>query len=137
MWHAQLVNAAQAIVQGRMQAFAKADANHDGKLSSQEAQAGGMKFVVANFKSFDANHDGFVGKDEMQKTSVAIVQRALAARGQQMQTLFAKADANHDSKISQAEFTAAFPKFAPSFAFFDENHDGAVEQNEFALPPPR
>ncbi len=135
MWHAQLVQQAQASVQVRMAAFAKADANHDGKLSPDEAKAGGMAFVVSNFKAFDANHDGFVGKDEMQKGAIAVAQQALAGRGQQMQALFAKADTNHDGKLSQAEFTAAFPRFAPSFAFFDENHDGSVGPAEFALPP--
>jgi len=135
MWRAQMMQEANASVQGRMAAFAKADANHDGKLSAEEAKAGGMAFVVTNFKAFDADHDGFVSKDEMQKGAVAIAQQALAARGQRMQALFTKADANHDGKLSQAEFTAAFPRFAPSFAFFDENHDGSVEPAEFALPP--
>jgi Ca2+-binding EF-hand superfamily protein len=135
MWHSQLIQQAQASVQARMVAFAKADANHDGKLSPDEAKAGGMPFVVTNFKAFDANHDAFVGKDEMQKGAMAVAQQALVGRGQQMQALFTKADANHDGKLSQAEFIAAFPRFAPSFAFFDENHDGSVGPAEFALPP--
>ena len=134
-WRAQLMQQAQASVQARMAAFAKSDANHDGKLSPEEAKAGGMVVVVNNFKEFDANHDGSVGKDEMQKGAEALAQGALGARGQHLQALFAKADATHDGKISKAEFTATFPKFAPSFAFFDENHDGSVETAEFALPP--
>jgi Ca2+-binding EF-hand superfamily protein len=135
VWRGQMVQAAQAGVQGRMAAYAKADANHDGKLTPEEAKAGGMTFVAKNFKEFDANHDGSVSKDEMQKGAESMAQQALAARPQRLQALFTKADTNHDSKLSQAEFTAGFPKFAPSFAFFDENHDGSVEPAEFALPP--
>lgn len=134
-WRAAMTQQANASVEGRMAAFAKADANHDGKLSPDEAKAGGMTFVVSNFKTFDADHDGFVSKDEMQKGAVAIAQQVLAVRPQRLQALFTKADTNHDGKLSQAEFTAAFPRFAPSFAFFDENHDGSVEPVEFALPP--
>jgi Ca2+-binding EF-hand superfamily protein len=135
VWRAQMTQAAQAGVQERMAAFAKADANHDGKLTPEEAKAGGMTVVAKNFKDFDANHDGSVSKDEMQKGAETMAQQALAARPQRLQGLFTKADTNHDGKLSQAEFTAAFPKFAPSFAFFDENHDGSVEPAEFALPP--
>jgi len=135
MWRAELVQRAQAGVQGRMAAFAKADTKKAGKISLDEAKAAGMTFVVNNFKAFDANKDGFISKDEMQKGAEAMAQQLLAARVQEMQALFAKADANHDGKLSPAEFAAAFPKFAPSFAFFDENHDGFIEPNEFALPP--
>jgi Ca2+-binding EF-hand superfamily protein len=135
MWRTELTQRAQASVQGRMAAFAKADTKHEGKISLDEAKAAGMAFVVSNFKTFDTNNDGFVSKDEMQKGAVAIAQQMLAGRGREMQALFTKADTNKDGKLSQAEFTAAFPKFAPSFAFFDENHDGFIEPTEFALPP--
>jgi len=135
MWRAEMMGAAQGSVQGRMAAFTKADTSKDGKLSEAEAKAANMAVVVANFKAIDANHDGSIDKDEMQKAAMAMAQQGLAARGQHMQQLFAKADTNKDGKLSQAEFTAAFPKFAPSFAFFDENHDGSVVIAEFGLPP--
>ncbi|HEY2346717.1 MAG TPA: EF-hand domain-containing protein [Xanthomonadaceae bacterium] len=135
MWRSEMMGIANSSVQGRMAAFTKADTKKAGKISADEAKAAGMNFVVTNFKTFDANHDGFVEKDEMQKGAVALAQQGLAARGQHLQAMFTKADTNKDGKLSQVEFTAAFPKFAPSFAFFDENHDGSVDQTEFALPP--
>ncbi len=135
MWRREWMGAARNGVQGRMAAFAKSDANHDGKLTAAEAQAAGMKVVSANFQAIDANHDGSIDQQEMHKAAVALAERALTQRGRRIAALFAKADADHDGKLSRAEFTAAFPRFAPAFAFFDENHDGAVELAEFALPP--
>ncbi len=133
-WRAMAMNAAQATVPGRMAAYAKADANHDGKLTADEAKAG-MPRIAANFKSLDTSKDGTLSKEEVAAGAQMAVQIVLVQKRQGEAQLFGKADANHDNKLNQAEFTAAFPKLAPSFAFFDENHDGSVEPAEFALPP--
>ena len=46
-------------------AFAKADANHDGKLSPQEA--GTLPAIGNHFKQLDSNHDGFLSREEFEK----------------------------------------------------------------------
>ena len=43
-------------------AFAKADANHDGKLSPQEAAT--LPAISNHFKQLDSNHDGFLSPEE-------------------------------------------------------------------------
>lgn len=40
--------------------FKASDKNGDGKLSLQETKDGGMKRVVANFKTIDTDKDGYV-----------------------------------------------------------------------------
>ncbi|MBS0456964.1 MAG: EF-hand domain-containing protein [Proteobacteria bacterium] len=135
MWRARLQAEAQRSVQARMAAFAKADTQHQGKITLEQAKAAGMAVVVNNFAAFDANHDGFVDQKEMRDGAIALANAMLNARAKRMVALFEKADTNHDGKLTRAEFTAAFPRFAPAFAFFDENHDGFVTLAEFALPP--
>ncbi len=133
-WRNGVMAAAQASGPGLAAAFTKADANHDGKLSEAEAKAG-MPRMSANFKVLDTNKDGFLSKDEVSASANMAAQARLGQKRQAEGQLFTKADTSKDGKLSQAEFTAAFPKLAPDFAFFDENHDGSVAPDEFALPP--
>ncbi|MGA2551119.1 MAG: EF-hand domain-containing protein [Burkholderiaceae bacterium] len=53
---------AQALLKKR---FAAADSNHDGKLTLEEAKAGGMPRVVKNFDEIDADHKGYVTLDDI------------------------------------------------------------------------
>lgn len=43
--------------------FKQADANHDGKLTRDEAQA--MPWVYKHFDEIDSNHDGYITRDEL------------------------------------------------------------------------
>ena len=133
-WRQLIVQNAQASSAGRLKAFDAADKNHDGKLTPDEAKAG-MPRVAANFKTLDANKDGVLSREEVAAGAQLAAQQTVGMMRQRNAQAFAKADTNHDSKLSQAEFTAAFPRLAPSFGFFDENHDGSVSPTEFALPP--
>ncbi|WHZ09903.1 MAG: hypothetical protein OJF60_000342 [Burkholderiaceae bacterium] len=49
-------------------AFKRADANHDGKLSREEAAA--IPTLAEHFDQADANHDGSITKDEYEKVLV-------------------------------------------------------------------
>lgn len=46
-------------------AFARADANGDGKLSAAEAARSNFPALVNHFDVIDANHDGFVTRSEL------------------------------------------------------------------------
>lgn len=53
--------------QDRMAAFAKADANNDGKLDIVEAE--NVPGLVARFKQVDTDGDGMVSKAEFEKAT--------------------------------------------------------------------
>jgi EF hand len=55
--------------------FAAADANHDGKLTREEAEAS-MPMVARNFDQIDKAHKGFVTLDDIQ----AFYRERMAAR---------------------------------------------------------
>jgi Ca2+-binding EF-hand superfamily protein len=134
MWSQQIAQAEKASEVGRAAAFDKADKNHDGKLTLDEAKAG-MPRVAANFAALDTKKAGYLTKDQVVAGAKLAAQQTVGQMRQRNAQAFAKADTNHDGKLSQAEFAAAFPRLASSFAFYDENHDGFIEPNEFALPP--
>jgi Ca2+-binding EF-hand superfamily protein len=46
------------------QRFDAADANHDGKLTQEEAKAG-MPRVAEHFDEIDADHKGYITKDQI------------------------------------------------------------------------
>lgn len=77
--------------------FAKLDANKDGRISREEAQAD-PKFA-ARFDRLDVNKDGFVDKADFE-----------ARAKQRRDEWFAAADTNKDGKLSKAEFDAAAAK---------------------------
>lgn len=56
--------------------FAKADANHDGRLTPDEAKAG-MPRVYRNFAAIDSRHQGYLTVDDLENWVAAKV----AARG--------------------------------------------------------
>jgi Ca2+-binding EF-hand superfamily protein len=134
LWGQQIAQAEKQSEAGRAVAFDKADKNHDGKLTPDEAKAG-MPRIAANFAALDTKKAGYLTKDQVVAGAKIAAQQAVGQMRQRNAQAFAKADTNHDGKLSQAEFAAAFPKLASSFAFYDENHDGFVSPAEFALPP--
>jgi EF hand len=73
--------------------FDSRDANHDGKLTQKE-WTGGDPTRVADFKKRDANHDGIVTKAEALKYGRA---HGIANK------IMAEADKNHDGKLSRKE----------------------------------
>lgn len=99
--------------------FAKADLNHDGKLSPDEAS---NYFVAMIFASADQNHDGIVTWEEW---NVPGSDRTKAK--------FDAADANHDGSLTLEEALAYGRKrhaFKKEFDEADTNHDGYVTLEE-------
>jgi Ca2+-binding EF-hand superfamily protein len=46
--------------------FAAADSNGDGKLTVEEAKAGGMRRIVRGFDRIDADGDGFITLEQIE-----------------------------------------------------------------------
>ena len=98
--------------------FKQADANHDGKLSRDEAS----DYLVGEiFSSRDANHDGRMTPQEWSGGDPA---RA---------TDFKKRDANHDGIVTKEEavnYGRAHGIANDIMREADKNHDGALDQAE-------
>jgi Ca2+-binding EF-hand superfamily protein len=100
-------------------AFAKADRNHDGKLSPNEAND---YFVTKIFEGCDQNHDGKLTWQEWN------VPGSGQSKGR-----FDAADTDKDGSVSLAEAQAYGQKrgtFNKEFAEADTNHDGYVTPEE-------
>ena len=120
------------------------DRNHDGSLTADELQpqpggeGGGPEgasapspdVLVQQLMSFDKNQDGVLTTDEVPE---------------RLQNLFARADANHDGKLTPAELRTLAQKQAPPAAgperegfrdplltAVDTDHDGALSAAEIA-----
>jgi Ca2+-binding EF-hand superfamily protein len=104
----------------------RVDTDKDGKISKAEFDAEGQ----AMFKRLDENGDGKIAANEMP-------QRHWAKFSGQM---FDRMDADHDGKVTKAEFQAAGDKM---FQRMDKNSDGIIEKDEMQphgadgdMPPP-
>jgi Ca2+-binding EF-hand superfamily protein len=78
--------------------FDSRDANHDGKMTRQE-WVGSEPSRRADFKKRDANHDGIVTKEEALKYGRA---HGIANK------IMAEADKNHDGKLDRKEVQAYY-----------------------------
>ena len=99
--------------------FAKADANHDGKLSRAEAN---NYFVTIIFTSRDLNHDGKVTWEEWNVPGSG-----------RTKARFDAADTNKDGSVSLDEALAYGRKrdvYKKEFDEADTNHDGYVTKAE-------
>lgn len=103
--------------------LARADANHDGNVSRDEFLAGPLE----RFNRLDTNHDGVIEASEMPQRHA----HADGGRGDDDGKRGPRpdADANHDGRISQAEFAAMGDRM---FDRMDANHDGRITQDEIA-----
>jgi Ca2+-binding EF-hand superfamily protein len=81
-----------------MEIFDSRDANHDGKMTEQE-WTGGDPSRVAGFKKRDANHDGVVTKEE------AI---AYGRAHGVVNKIMKEADTNHDGYLERSEVKAYY-----------------------------
>ena len=102
----------------RASGFDVADANHDGKLSRDEAN---NYLVNKVFTGVDANHDGVVTRQE-----------ATAADPDQAAE-FNKRDLNHDGQMTRAEaikYGQAHGVVNQVMSEADKNHDGSLDQSE-------
>jgi Ca2+-binding EF-hand superfamily protein len=109
----------QATSEGTPDRFARADSNHDGKLSPDEASD---YFVGQIFASRDFNHDG---KLTWKEWNVPGADRSRAK--------FNAADTDKDGSLSLQEALAYGRErhaFRKEFQQADKNHDGYVTREE-------
>lgn len=95
----------------------RVDTDKDGRISKAEFDAEGTRLLAR----LDANGDGKIASDEMP-------QRHWARFGGQM---FDRMDADHDGKVTKAEFVAAGDKL---FQRMDKNGNGIIEKDEMQKP---
>ena len=92
------------------------DQNSDGKISLAEAQWASAK----NIAEIDTNKDGVI-------TATEIKAEEERARLAEMQRRLSMLDANHDGKVTTAEFAAMD---TARFKAMDKNNDGMVTPEE-------
>ena len=107
---------AQGAPGGRGGMMMRADTNGDGKVSLAEFTA----VMDQRFARLDKNGDGFITADEMSD---------MPNRGPGGGVM--AADADHDGKVSHAEFTTLA---AARFAKLDANGDGQITPDEMSAP---
>jgi hypothetical protein len=117
-------------------AFAKIDANGDGKITPEEFKA----FEDSRMATLDANGDGFVTQDELTAAAEARRAQAMAERqAQRFAMLLKRADTNGDGKLSTEELATFMnsrsrgPQVGENGLprGWDLNGDGVVTQDEF------
>ena len=74
--------------------FEGLDKDRDGRIVSQEWNAGGNSMTVQTFKKADQNQDASVSEDEL---------KLAAIRSQQLTDFMSGADANRDGGVSKPE----------------------------------
>lgn len=122
--------------------FERVDANRDGFVTKDEAQAVREarrgKFRDAAFARLDADKDGSISRAEFDAPRAGRGERAehrgrhgmhrgMAMRGIGGGKMFDRADANKDGRVSLAEATALPMQM---FDRADANHDGTVTPDE-------
>ncbi|HMJ50016.1 MAG TPA: EF-hand domain-containing protein [Burkholderiales bacterium] len=103
--------------------FKKADKDHDGTLTKDEAKA--MPLVYKNFDAMDTDKDGTVSMDEIrayEKTH----KKTAHERGKEQ---FMKADKDHDGTLTKEE-AKAMPHVYQNFDAIDVDKDGTVSLEE-------
>lgn len=113
------------------EAFARADANNDGKVTRDEA----MAWLQARFTEADANHDGAVTLEEFRAMRQA--QRPEGRRqapeerrermGERLGAMFRFVDANGDGRVT---FDELRPMGEAAFRAMDRNSDGVLTRDE-------
>ena len=93
-------------------AFARTDADHDGRITREEWQGG-----LGELQALDRNGDGVLTRDEFLSTDLAHARQ---------ERLFRWMDANHDGRVTQAEWRGETARFKR----LDRNHDGVVTLQE-------
>ncbi len=126
---------------GQEPSFDDVDANHDGRISMDEAKAkfGNDPDWQAKFDKHDANNDGYVGKAEYPQqgpppTGTPPAGTGYNPAGTPQGPSFEDVDTDKDGKISWTEAKAKFgheADWGAKFSARDKNKDGVIDRSEF------
>jgi Ca2+-binding EF-hand superfamily protein len=108
--------------------FKRLDANQDGVITQDEANAASAERVAKSFERFDADKDGMITQDEVRVASEARVEERKAVLAERIKS----ADKNGDGLLSKEEVTAGMPRLANHFDQMDTNKDGQISTDELA-----
>lgn len=115
-----------------MAGMMRADTNHDGVITRDEAIA----MADRQFDRLDANHDGKITEEEAQRARPPRDARGApppeTGEGpppEMSERAFDRADRNDDGRVTRDEYRAAA---LDRFERLDANHDGRIDQGELA-----
>jgi Ca2+-binding EF-hand superfamily protein len=135
----------QGMAQHAAKMFDRLDTNHDGVVTQAEFDAVMAKSPHAAdsrrhaptwdrlASRFDTNHDGQISRAEFDAVRAQREQQMASGGGAHMHRagfaaqMFAKADLNHDGRVSMQEATQAAQQW---FDSADANHDGTLSPDE-------
>ena len=110
--------------------FDKADADHDGKLTLAEAQAG-MPRIAKLFDAIDVKKQGYLTRDDIKAFMESHRPHAKEGeRGARFNERFDKADTDHDGKLTLAEAQAGMPRLAKDFDAIDVKKQGYLTRDD-------
>lgn len=102
--------------------LAQLDTNHDGKISRSEWKGNDVSFSM-----LDKNGDGVLTADELAPAVPANPGPSPEVVRARQEKIFRWMDANHDGRVTRAEWRGEAAKFAG----LDRNHDGVVTLEEY------
>ena len=106
--------------------FSTADANHDERLTYEEAHDYNFLVTQEMFDQYDTDHNGYIDRTEAGLPPVNI----------NIGQLFEAADVNNDGKMTFDEAYAKNPMITlAQFVTFDTDLNGYIDRTEAGLPP--
>ena len=106
--------------------FLAADANHDQRVTFEEAHSYNFLVTQAQFDTYDLDRNGYIDRAEAGLPPIDL----------DIAQVFEAADANNDQRVTFDELYAANPFITQSqFDACDANHDGCIDRAEAGLPP--
>ena len=102
--------------------LAQLDTDHDGKISRSEWKGNDISFSM-----LDKNGDGVLTADELAPSPPADPGPSPEVVRARQEKIFRWMDANHDGRVTKAEWRGEAAKFAR----LDRNHDGVVTLEEY------